>query len=400
MVDIATPFELPNGQILPNRLVKSAMSEQLGDEDNGPSEGLLRLYRTWAEGGIGLSITGNVMVDPRGRTEASNIIVEDERHLERLRAWAAAAQSQGGKIWMQINHPGRQVPRKVSKHTVAPSPVALKGFGPLFSPPRELTDEEIHGLVARFARTAAIAARAGFDGVQIHGAHGYLISQFLSPKTNLRDDAWGGDRARRMAFLLAIVRAVRAAVGPDFAVGLKLNSADFQRGGITEEDSMAVIEALNAESLDLLEISGASTRAREAYFIDYAEKVRKLAKMPLLLTGGMRSRVFMDEALASGSIDLVGLARPLAVEPDLPARLLDGSASEALPIHLPVGIKMVDAIVQATWWGMQIRRLAEGRPADPKLSRWRAFFKGLFQNFPVGKSAADQPRKPAPAAVA
>ncbi len=407
MTTIESPFTLPNGQVLKNRIVKSAMSEQLGDAENAPSSGLQTLYRTWAEGGTGLLITGNVMVDTRARTERRNVVAEDAQHLDKLRGWATAARENGARVWMQINHPGRQTPKVVTRRPVAPSAVALKGFAGLFAAPRALTEPEILDVIERFGRTAAVAEQAGFDGVQIHGAHGYLISQFLSPLSNQRDDRWGGSIEGRMAFLLGVVRAVRNAVSEDFAVGLKLNSADFQRGGLSQEDSMRVVEALNEERLDLLEISGgtyertemwrsknaqaaSSTQAREAYFFDYAEAVRARARMPLLLTGGMRSRAFMDRALDSGAIDLVGIARPLAVEPDLSRRLLAGSSSQALEINLASGMKMVDAIVESTWYGLQIGRMARGQAPDPRLSRWRAFFSGLFKNLPVRRSEADQ----------
>jgi 2,4-dienoyl-CoA reductase-like NADH-dependent reductase (Old Yellow Enzyme family) len=385
MTLLAAPLTLSRGPALENRLAKAAMSERLADPTGAPSEELVRLYQRWAAGGAGLLITGNVMIDRTAIGESGNVIVEDARDLAGLRAWARAAKAGGARVWMQINHPGRQSPRFLSREPVAPSAVGLRGTGGAFARPRALADREIHAIVARYAATAAIAESAGFDGVQIHGAHGYLISQFLSPLANLRDDAWGGSADKRRRFLLEVVRAVRGAVSSRFAVGLKLNSADFQRGGFSEEESMAVVESL--DGIDLLEISGgtyeaaamfreggksASTRVREAFFLEYAEKVRARAKSPLMLTGGFRTRAGMEGALASGAIDVVGLARPLAAEPDLPARLLRGEADAATPLVLDTGIKKLDAIIQGGWYQSQLTRMGRGLAPDLSLSRVRA----------------------------
>jgi len=393
---IDRPLTLPNGQRLPNRLAKSAMSERVATPDGRPTPAHLRLYERWGGGGAGLLITGNVMVDGRAIGESGNVVVEDRRHLAELSAWARAAKAGGAKVWAQINHPGRQSPRNLSKQPVAPSAVALKGAGPMFARPRALESEEIEDLVRRFAATAAICEEAGFDGVQIHGAHGYLVSQFLSPRTNLRDDAWGGDAARRRRFLLEIVRAVRGAVSPGFAVGLKLNSADFQRGGFDEEESMAVLKAVDAEGLDLLEISGGtyesakmfeetvptreSSRAREAFFLDYAEEARARVKTPLMLTGGFRTRDGMEHAL-KGAVDVVGLARPLAAEPDLARRLLEGEATRARPIRIATGIANLDALVQGAWYQVQIDRMGRGLEPDPGTTRLWAFLRYFLPRY-------------------
>jgi len=390
---LAAPLALPSGGVLPNRLAKSAMSERLGDRDFGPTEGLIALYRRWVAGGAGLLVTGNVMVDRDHRAETGNIALDDDRHREGVAAWASTAAGSDTQLWMQINHPGRQTPRFVDSAPVAPSAVPLE-LGPgTFARPRALEEAEILDIVARFARTAAIAKEAGFGGVQIHAAHGYLVSQFLSPRTNLRDDEWGGDDARRRRFLIEVVRAIRAAVGPDFPVGVKLNSADFQRGGFTEEASMAVIEALEAEGIDLVEISGgtyekavmfeetvpqaASSVAREAFFADYAERVRARIGVPVMVTGGFRTRVGMEEALNSGATDLVGLARPLAFDPDLPARLLSGAAEGATPVRLATGWKFLDALVQGGWYQAQLKRLSRGLEPNPKMSRAQAIWEYL-----------------------
>jgi 2,4-dienoyl-CoA reductase-like NADH-dependent reductase (Old Yellow Enzyme family) len=227
-----------------------------------------------------------------------------------------------------------------------------------------------------------------------------LINQFLSPRTNRRDDAWGGDADRRMRFLLEVVRSVRSAVGKTVPVGVKLNSADFQRGGFTEEESMRVVSALEAEGVALLEVSGgtyesaamfaeprASTREREAFFLSYAERVRKTTSMPILLTGGFRSREGMDAALASGAIDVVGLARPLAAEPDLPARLLDGRATRAAHFELSTGRATLDSAIQAGWYQTQIRRVANGEAPSFTLGRLGALYRYVVPH-PVRESTS------------
>ena len=378
---IDQPFTLPNGTELKNRLAKAALSEQLGSLTNAPTKKLDGLYRQWSNGGFGLLITGNVMVDRRALGEPRNVVVEDDRDFAALQSWASAAKVGGNAAWVQINHPGRQSPRYLSTKPVAPSPVDLKLFGQ-FASPRALTSEEIHEIIERFATTAETVVRAGFDGVQIHSAHGYLSSQFLSPITNLRHDEWGGDPERRMRFLLEVVRAVRQRISASAGLGVKLNSADFQRGGFTEEESMGVVEALSAENIDLLEISGGtyehaallgsmkslreSTRKREAYFLEYAEKVRERAGMPLMLTGGLRSASAMNDALAGGSIDLIGLGRPTCIDANLAHGLLDGTTERAATAPKPnLRLRAINDYSELGWHTTQMWRLGTGKPARP-----------------------------------
>lgn len=385
--NLASPLTLPRGQRLENRLAKSAMSERLGDRAHAPSEELVRLYERWGEGGTGLLITGNVMVDHQALGESGNVAVEDDRHLSALKAWADAAKRHGARLWMQINHPGRQSPRDLVPAPVSASSIPMTGIKrAVFAKPRALEPREIEAIVDRFAAAATVAEQAGFDGVQIHGAHGYLISQFLSPLTNQRDDAWGGDAERRRRFAIAIARAVRQAVSPSFAVGIKLNSADFQRGGFTNDESVTLVEALDAEGLDLIEISGGtyesakmfeetvptreSSKRREAFFQSYVEMVQDRVSTPLMLTGGLRTRVGMLDAMASG-VDVIGMARPLALEPDLSARLLDGRADAARPVRLATGNKLLDSVIQGSWYQTQIDRMGQGLEPDPDLGRLR-----------------------------
>jgi 2,4-dienoyl-CoA reductase-like NADH-dependent reductase (Old Yellow Enzyme family) len=392
-VPLAAPLALPCGITLPNRLAKAAMSEQLGSLQGAPTAELERLYARWARGGIGLSITGNVMVDRRSIGEPRNVIVEDERDRDALGRWAAAAKGPEGATVaiVQVNHPGRQTPTGLSSRVVAPSAVPLSYRG-AFPKPRALTSGEVDELVGRFAETARIVVAAGFDGVQLHGAHGYLISQFLSPHVNRRDDAWGGDAERRRRFLLEVARATRAAIGPDRVLSVKLNSADFQRGGFTEDESLEVIAELAALGIDLLEVSGGtyerpamtgtlreSTAAREAYFLTFAERAREAAgDLPLMVTGGFRSGAAMLEALAGGATDVVGLARPVALEPDLPRALLAAPESARSSLELKtIGVKQLDAAADLWWTQHQIGRMGAGREPDPRYGARRAVVDAL-----------------------
>ena len=401
---IDSPLRLPCGAVLGNRLAKAAMSEQLA-RHGSPSDEMIRLYERWGRGGAGLLISGHVMIDPRRLSEAGNVVA-DARHHDALARWARTATKHGAHAWVQLNHPGRQTPRMFDRAPVAPSPVPMGVGGRAFAPPRALTEAEIWTIVDQFANAAALMQRAGFTGVELNGAHGYLISQFLSPHTNRRDDAWGGDALRRRRFLLEVVRAVRAAVSDDFAVAVKLNSADFQRGGFSQEQSLEVIAALNAEGIDLLEISGGtyekaamfsehqreSTQKREAFFLQFAERARAVAKMPLMLTGGFRTADGMNQALASGAIDVVGMARPLALEPDLPAALLSGTRAAAIEVQLSTGRATLDSMITGSWYQHQLRRMGRGCEPKPSLSRTAAIVHYLIDYLRHGRARVRRAR--------
>lgn len=386
------PLQLPCGLTLPNRIMKAAMSEALANSEHSPDGRLEQLYRTWGEGGYGLLITGNVMVDRTQLGEPGNVVIEDDRDLDALTRWAKAAHDSGTPILVQLNHPGRQCnPFALGQVPVAPSAVPLSLPG---SPtPRELTGAEIEDIIERFVTAAAVCEEAGFDGIQVHAAHGYLVTQFLSPLSNLRTDEWGGDAGRRMRFLLEIVRRIRARVAPGFAVAVKLNSADFQRGGFSEDDSRHVLATLAGEGLDLIEISGgnyespamsgsvaSSTREREAYFLDYARTVRQItAGVPLAVTGGFRSRRAIREALDAGDCDVVGMARPTAITPDAATAILSDRL-DVLPTHELhygmrgllgrfVDLKSFDGLLNLSWNADQIHRLGAGK--QPDLDRGR-----------------------------
>lgn len=373
---VFTPLTLPNGQTLKNRLVKAAMEESLAAPGQLPGRGLARAYRRWAEGGVGLQITGNVMVAPDALTGPGGVVLQAGSPLEPFRRWADAAHAQGGKVWMQINHPGRQVFAALGNPGWAPSAVPLKmgKHGKLFAPIKALNTEQIAAIVQRFADTARQAEAAGFDGVQIHAAHGYLISQFLSPLSNQRGDAYGGLIENRARLLIEVLRAVRAAVAPGFGVGVKLNSADFQRGGFSEQDACAVVRLLNAEGVDLLELSGGSyespamqgrtadgrTLAREAYFLDFATALAAVATMPVMTTGGVH-RLEVAERVLAGGMAAVGLGTALAMDPELPARWQRGERmAQAAAQAVRWRDKTLSSLAAMALVRRQIHRLAAG----------------------------------------
>src|SRR6202795_5243743 len=261
-----SPFEtltLPNGSTLPNRIAKAAMEENMADAAHAPSAALMQLYRAWADGGAGLILTGNVMIDRRAMTGPGGVVLEDISQLEAFRNWARTARARGAQVWMQLNHPGRQIRKNLGQETWAPSavPLDLGKHSKLFATPKAMTERDIHEVIARFANAARLGEQAGFSGVQIHAAHGYLISQFLSPLTNPRTDRWGGALENRARLLIHSDKAVRAAVSPSFSVAVNLTSADFQRGGFDAADAKCVVGMLNELPVDLVELSGVSYEA-------------------------------------------------------------------------------------------------------------------------------------------
>jgi 2,4-dienoyl-CoA reductase-like NADH-dependent reductase (Old Yellow Enzyme family) len=403
---------LPCGASVENRLCKAAMTEGVADASNRATERHVTLYRRWAEGGAAVLLTGNVQVDRRYLERAGNIAIDgpqDRSQLAALEAMADAGTTSGAHLWMQISHAGRQTPKLVATEPVGPSEIPVALPGGRFGKPRALSGDEIRDVIERFAFVAGVAKQAGFTGVQVHGAHGYLLSEFLSPRVNVRDDEWGGSVENRARLLLDTVREVRARVGLDFPVTVKLNSADFQKGGFSFDDCLHVIEMLNEEGLDLLEISGGnyeqpklmgirglepvfeekvqeSTRAREAYFFDYAVAASQVAKMPLMVTGGFRSAQGMGEALSGGDVDMIGLARPLCVDPNFPAKIMSGELQEAPDVEtgLRIGpgifgpnspfamIKAINGFARIGWYYEQIYRLADGLEPDLSMSALRA----------------------------
>ncbi|EYS83312.1 2,4-dienoyl-CoA reductase [Cupriavidus sp. SK-4] len=382
-----TPLALPNGAVIPNRLAKAAMEENMADADHAPSDALLRLYDAWANGMAGLILTGNVMVDHRAMTGPNGVVLEDDTHLDRFRRWARTARAGGAHAWMQINHPGRQMPAALGQTTLAPSavPIDLGALSKQFPVPREMTEQDIADVQQRFTRSAQLAERSGFTGVQIHAAHGYLLSQFLSPLTNKRQDQWGGSIENRARLLLDIVRSVRSAVSPRFAVSVKLNSADFQRGGFSADDAKRVVEMLNPLNVDLIELSGGSyeapamqgqardgrTLAREAYFLEFARDIASVARMPLMVTGGIRRRAVAEEVIDSG-IAMAGIATALSIDPNLPRNWHAGKNNAPALRSITWKNKTLGSLANMAVVKFQLKRLSEGRVTDPRISPLRA----------------------------
>ena len=380
-----SPLTLPNGAVLPNRLCKAAMEENLSIEGQLPGKELFTLYRRWAEGGVGLQISGNVMIVPDAMTGPAGVVLQDDSHLGLFEIWAQAGKAAGAHFWMQINHPGRQVYAAMGEQAVGPSDIAVNipGFDKLLAKPRALTNSEIESLILRFTRTAQLAEQAGFTGVQIHAAHGYLISQFLSPLVNNRTDQWGGSLENRARFLLETLRAVKAAVSPDFCLSVKLNSADFQKGGFELDDAKWVAMELEKIGLDLLEMSGGnyespamtgttahtSTAKREAYFIEFARQVSSVVSTPIMVTGGILSPEVARNALTEDDqgfgVKVLGLGRGLAFNPDLPNLWKVGQSSSVELPKINWSSKTLASLALMSVSKTQLKRLASGKP--PKI---------------------------------
>ncbi|WP_353255123.1 NADH:flavin oxidoreductase/NADH oxidase family protein [Hyphomonas sp.] len=382
------PLTLPNGAVLPNRICKAAMEENLSAPGQVPGTKLFRLYKAWAQGGVGLVLTGNVMVTPAAMTGPGGVVLEAGSDLAPFREWVKAGKPAGGHIWVQINHPGRQTMAAMGEEAVAPSAIRvdLGEHSKLLAQPRALAEAEILALIERFATTAAQAEKAGFTGVQIHAAHGYLISQFLSPLVNQRTDQWGGSRENRARFLLETVKAVRARVSPGFCVSVKLNSADFQKGGFELEDAKWVTQQLNPLGVDLLELSGgnyespamqgntddSSTSKREAYFIDFAREIAAWAAMPIMVTGGIYRKATAEAALVragnEAGVDVLGIGRAMAYVPDLPNLWRAGKRSEIAMPEIAWKNKTLGSLAGMAVVKRQLSRLARGKQAKTNQS--------------------------------
>ncbi|MCM2678151.1 NADH:flavin oxidoreductase/NADH oxidase family protein [Echinimonas agarilytica] len=369
--------------LLPNRLMKSAMSEQLGDSKHNPKPELARLYRTWAEGGTGLLVTGNIMISSDALAEPSNIVLDDSSNLAAFRYWTSATQHFSSQLWAQLNHPGKQSSKFLSKAPLAPSAIALQGSHKKgFNAPLEMTEAQIQKVIRQFAISAKLAKDVGFDGVQLHAAHGYLINQFLSPTHNQRVDHWGGAVANRMFFLLNVYHACREAVGDDFPISVKLNSSDFEPGGYNENDCLAVMKALETAGVDMIELSGGTYEVaammgeqthseRNLCFSQFARQVKQEISIPIAVTGGFRSSQHIQETLAEG-VDLIGLGRPLTVEPSFSKLVVNGDSVDMQTPTPTTGYQRIDQaiMVHLIWFEVQIHRLSKGLKPNLKLSAW------------------------------
>ncbi|XID74254.1 NADH:flavin oxidoreductase/NADH oxidase family protein [Alkanindiges sp. WGS2144] len=374
---------LPNGSTIPNRLAKAAMEENMADREQTPSEELMRLYQAWADGGVGLIITGNVMVDSHAMTGPGGVVLEDDEYLNKFKQWVKIGRSKGAQFWLQINHPGRQMQSNLGQTTYAPSAIALDlgNMSDRFNAPQAMTQQKIEKVIGRFATTARLGEQAGFTGVEIHAAHGYLLSQFLSPLSNQRTDQWGGSLENRARLLIEIVKAVRAVVSPQFAVAVKLNSADFQRGGFSGDDAQQVVKMLNSLAVDLVELSGGSyeapamqgqardgrTLAREAYFLEFAKEIRKVANMPVMVTGGIRRLEVAQQVINSG-VDMAGIATALAIDPNLPNQWKQGNHTAPELKSIQWKNKPLASVANMSVVKFQLRKLSQGKAPDPQVS--------------------------------
>ena len=382
---------LPNGVILSNRIAKSAMSENLSNKYQEPTHVLINVYKKWAQSGAGLLITGNIMIDSKAIGEPRNVVVENRKNFKILKEWAESVKGTNTHLWAQLNHPGRQAMEQINSNLKAPSAIPLKIGGRKNATkriPEALNESEILDIIKAFGNTALILKEAGFSGIQIHGAHGYLVSQFLSPYANIRTDKWGGSLENRSRFVIEVYREIRKQVGNSFPIGIKLNSADFQKGGFSEEESMEVVKILSKEGIDLIEISGGtyeapammgkrkgSTIDREAYFMDYIEKARKITNTPLMLTGGFRTTSVMRDAIISNQLDIIGIARPFAVFPNIGNEIFSESRLDFTTKIKKTGVKAIDGAMNIIWYESQIKRIGKGKKPNTELSGWIVFLK-------------------------
>ena len=355
------PLQMPCGVTVKNRIVKSAMSDSLGNGTGHPTSEQCRLYQRWAEGGVAVSIIGEVQGTPHYAEKPGNLVLNGSSDLSKFRELARRGDENGAQLWLQLGHAGAlsYLPTSAPK---GPTALDLPGLHCA-----ELTRDEIQQLPDAFARTARLAKQASFGGVQIHAAHGFLLSQFLSPLFNKRRDEYGGPIANRMRPLIETIEAVRTEVGLHFPIAVKLNSSDQLEGGLIEEDALQVVKALDRTSADLIDISGgtyfpgansASDGAgRGPYFLEFAKRARTMTTKPLMLTGGFKTRQQAEDALNDGAVDVVGLARALVLEPSLPSLWETGQQLD------PVFPRFSDAPEGGitAWYTMRLTALAENR---------------------------------------
>lgn len=389
-----TPITLPNGTTIKNRFFKSAMSEGMGTREFQPKKNIATLYKRWAEGGTGLIITGNIMVDPKRTAEPGNIVFDKNSNMKILKNWANQGQQHGAKVMVQLNHPGKQAPKTVSKQTVAPSAVPLgNGLNKLFSTPRALTTSEVEELVQKFVTSAKVAKEAGFSGVQIHAAHGYLISQFLSPHDNRRTDKYGGSLENRMRFLKEIYLGMREELGKDFTIGIKINSTDFKEDGLTEEDSLKTIIELANLGLDFVEISGGtyerpammgatSKSTNQVFFAEYSKKLKQKIEIPVVVTGGIRSINAMNTLLNDNTTDFIGIARPLTIDPNIPNKIKQGTYTIVETTRVSTGVKKLDKIFGSllgiVYYQVLMQNIAKGKEPKATKNAWPSLIQAVY----------------------
>jgi 2,4-dienoyl-CoA reductase-like NADH-dependent reductase (Old Yellow Enzyme family) len=351
---------------LRNRIIRSATREMLASPQGRVTSQYLDLYRRLAEGGAGLIIPGSFYVNEAGRPSSRIILLDRREIIDDLRTLTETVRERGAAIVAQLNHAGRQASQQVlGSRPLAPSAVRDRRS---FVRPIAMTRRQIEDTIAEFGRAAGIAKEAGFNGVQIHSAHGYLVSEFLSAYTNRRKDEWGGGLEERMRFLLEIYKSVRGAVGNEFPVLVKINCEDFVTGGITLDQALSACRKLDEMGIDAIEVSGGigekgmttirgdiprdimmrgrslagrlmvrlmerslreEARFTEAYFLPQAAAIKKAVKSPVIAVGGMRLLKTMEDALSKDKADFISLCRPFIREPDLPRRLEAGQVAVA-----------------------------------------------------------------------
>ncbi|MDN3391848.1 MAG: NADH:flavin oxidoreductase/NADH oxidase family protein [Enterobacterales bacterium] len=380
---VFTSFTLPSGLVLKNRIAKAAMEENLAQEDQTPSQALKNVYSAWAKGGTGLIITGNVMVDHLAMTGPGGLVLEQSTDITAFAELARLSKQNNCKVVMQINYPGRQVFKKMGGKAISASSVALNmgKHSHLFGVPKAMTQTDIDDVITRFTQTALQAEKAGFNGVQIHAAHGYLLAQFLSPLTNKRNDKWGGSLQNRARLLLEITRSIKAVCSPTLSVSVKLNSADFQRGGFEPSDAQVVVDLLNELNVDFVELSGGSyeapamqgktgderTLAREAYFLEFAKAISQRSSIPIMTTGGISRLSIANNVIESG-VALVGIATALAYQPNLPNKWQNEPLQLAVLPSVTWQDKTLAGLATMALVKRQIRRLGQGKPVRTNAS--------------------------------
>lgn len=441
---IGEPLTLPCGLVLPNRLVKCPMQETLAEAPlfDPPLEKFSKLYGQWAHGGYGLIITGQGQVDIRFLSIAGDVVCHDKafdvEHFKKWKEWAEIAQSGGTPCIVQLAHPGRMSPlgagnRPADMPTLCPSRVPVKlgdswldkiALDKLLGTPKAMTLQDIDDVVADWVRGAKVAKEAGFKGCQLHGAHGFLLSQFLSPHTNRRTDEYGGSPENRLRLLKRLIREIRDVCPPPYCLSVKLNSGDYMaEGGLTQDEALEQVRWLvECGMVDFVEISGgnaeqtssklhnsfatktlekapvrSSTRIREAYFTEFAERIKDLnTKCPIQLSGGFRSRTGMADAIEPRTCDLIGLGRTAVLEPEIPRTILlnpDVPDDKALALpHIVKGqwlanlvpVKVVGAGLAIQFFYHNMRRLGDGLKSDPDATIPRIIFSNILETFRSG----------------
>ncbi|WP_406871192.1 oxidoreductase (plasmid) [Thioclava sp. 'Guangxiensis'] len=359
---LGQPLDLPCGVRLKNRLVKSAMSDSLGDGAGNPTEMQMRLYERWAEGGAALSLIGEVQTNSHYPEKPGNLVLVPDADLTALKALARRGSVNGSSIWPQLGHAGALAHAPISEPK-GPSPLDVEGLRC-----DGMSLEDIQDLPQTYAQAASLAQKAGFGGVQIHAGHGFLFSQFLSPLFNHRADAYGGTVERRFRVINEVIDAVRQAVGPAYPIGIKINSTDKLKGGLTTDDALQIVQLLDETSVDLIDISGGTyfpgaasssegTSSSAPYFIDFAKQAKKITSIPIMLTGGFETRDQATRVLVDGSADAISLARAMVLNASLANMWLSDAGGDP---EFPTFNAPPRGGVTA-WYSMRLTALGEDR---------------------------------------